>query len=120
MGRFLPILIKEEEKIMTKKKKDDITTTPTEPTTLKDEDKILGKKEKFSSAKNVDYEDIYKKYKVTNIALGNTPIIVRGNVIEAFIGSHNLKAREELKAGSKSVITHDLLSNKQLYKIEVL
>jgi hypothetical protein len=51
--------------------------------------------------------------------LKNNPITVNGAIIEAFIGSKNLKAREQLKEGVKEVITYNG-DKKEQYKIEVL
>ena len=56
-------------------------------------------------------------YKVTNLAVNNTPITVTGDLIETFIGSNNKRARQLLKQGAKKVISKDF-DGKDNYKIE--
>lgn len=84
-----------------------------------DEDKILGIPEEKKVSKNIDYENPKMQYKVTNLKLKNTPIVVTGDLVETFIGQSNKEAREALKDGEKSVITKDCNGEKE-YKIEVL
>ena len=67
----------------------------------------------------MDYESPKTRYRVTNLAVNNRPIIVRGDVIESFIGAKNTEAREKLLNGSQKVVTFDIMGNSQ-YKIEVL
>ena len=102
-----------EKKIIKKKPTTIVRVTQT------DEDKILGIEPAEEVVKAVSYEDPTRKYKVTALHEGATPVIVNGGVIETFIGSTNRVARQELKEGAKSVITVDG-NGKQAYKIEVI
>jgi hypothetical protein len=101
------------------KKVDDLTNIVEEQKPITDEDKILGVNPVVETKKEFNYESPMVKYKVTNLVLKNKPITVNGAVIEAFIGSKNLKAREQLRAGVKEVITYNG-DKKEQYKIEVL
>jgi uncharacterized protein (UPF0371 family) len=70
--------------------------------------------------KTVDYESELRLYKVTNLTVANTtPSTFNGTKIEAFIGSLNSKARKELIAGAKEVVTVDRNGN-EIFKIEVI
>lgn len=86
---------------------------------ISDEAKILGESPATVEKTIYDYENPDVKYKVTNLVANNNPIIVRGDVIETFIGSKNIEARERLKTGAKKVVTKDL-NGEAVYKIEVL
>lgn len=86
---------------------------------LTDEEKILGKVAEVKTVTEIKYESPEIRYKITNLTVKNTPIIVNGDVVETFIGSGNVVQREELKQGAKEVITKDG-NGKELYKIEVL
>lgn len=87
---------------------------------LTDEDKILGIEPAVEVVKTVDYENELRLYKVTNLTVANTtPSTFNGTKIEAFIGSLNSKARKELIAGAKEVVTVDRNGN-EIYKIEVI
>jgi len=83
------------------------------------EEKILGKAKKEKVVTPRDYESKEILYRVTNILSPNTPITVRGDVIETFIGCRNIVAREGLRAGEKMVYTYDITGRTQ-YKIELL
>lgn len=87
---------------------------------ISDEDKILGKKSATTKKKLIDYENPELKYRVFNLEVNNNPVIVYGSVIEGFIGGYNSKARKELQNGAKSVTVYDKLSEKPIYKIEVI
>jgi len=84
-----------------------------------DEDKILGVPIVQEVVSMVDYENKNVQYKVTNLEVKNSPIFVRGNLIETFIGAKNAQARSDLKKGEKEVICKDIYG-KNLYKIEVI
>ena len=84
-----------------------------------DEEMILGTIPEEQIVKSVSYEDVTRKYKVTATHEGATPVIVNGTVIEAFIGSYNRQAREDLKEGAKKVTTLDG-DGKKAYVIEVI
>lgn len=86
---------------------------------ISNEDKILGKVADSIEFTVYDYENPQTRYKVTNLLINNNPVTVSGAVIETFIGSKNLEAREELKKGAKKVVTKDINGN-SMYKIEVL
>lgn len=101
------------------KKVDDLTNIVEEQKPITDEDKILGVNPVVETKKEFNYESPMVQYKVTNLVLKNNPITVNGAIIEAFIGSKNLKAREQLKEGVKEVITYNG-DKKEQYKIEVL
>jgi hypothetical protein len=101
------------------KKVDDLINIVEEQKPITDEDKILGVNPIVETKKEFNYESPMVQYKVTNLVLKNKPITVNGAIIEAFIGSKNLKAREQLKEGVKEVITYNG-DKKEQYKIEVL
>lgn len=82
-------------------------------------EKILGKKPAVVETEIIDYESPKARYRVTNLAVNNAPIIVRGDVIESFIGAKNSEARENLINGAKKVVTYDIMGNSQ-FKIEVI
>lgn len=86
---------------------------------VSDEDKIFGKSEKTIIKTVIDYESEDIKYKVSNLLLENTPTIVNGKYIEAFIGSSNIEARNALKDGKRTVITFDS-NGEEAFKIEVI
>lgn len=88
-----------------------------EPVTA--EEKILGKQGLMRTKLVKAYEDRAIKYRVTNLQVKNNPVIVNGTVIESFIGSKNLEARNALKEGAEKVITKDLHGN-DMFQIEVL
>jgi hypothetical protein len=102
----------------TAKKTNKIETKVTEVKTPTTEDKILGNPivEKVKTIKH--YEDETVKYKITNLQVANKPIVVTGDVVEAFIGCKNLEARKALREGATKVITRDL-NGADMYKIEV-
>jgi late competence protein required for DNA uptake (superfamily II DNA/RNA helicase) len=83
------------------------------------EDRLLGVEPTVEVVKVVSYESPERKYRVTALHEGATPVLVNGTVIEAFIGSTNKNIREALIAGAKEVITKDG-NGKDAYKIEVL
>jgi hypothetical protein len=83
------------------------------------EDRLLGVEPTVEVVKVVSYESPERKYRVTGLHDGATPVLVNGTVIEAFIGSTNRDIREALIAGAKEVITKDG-NGKDAYKIEVL
>ena len=84
-----------------------------------DEDKIFGNEPTIERIKEYDYESVERKYKVTSLEEGTTPVYVNGTVIETFIGSTNREARYALKEGAKSVVCKDQ-NGKDSYKIEVV
>lgn len=85
-----------------------------------DDDLFLGVEPKIEEIiEIVDYTSPKMQYKVTNILVGNEPVILNGTCVETFIGSYNKQARLDLKAGKKEVTTVDHKGN-PLYKIEVL
>lgn len=85
-----------------------------------DEEKILGVEPVAEKVITIDYENPNRLYKVTNLQVANsTPSTFSGAKIEAFIGCKNEKARNELIAGAKSVITVNG-NGKEAYKIEVI
>lgn len=86
---------------------------------LTDDDKILGKTAKDKTETIINYKDTELRYKVTNLQMDNEPMIVRGDLIETFIGMRNNEARNELKKGANEVITKDYHGNDE-YKIEVI
>jgi hypothetical protein len=101
------------------KKVDDFTNIVEKQKPVSDEEKILGVNAVIETKKEFNYESPAVKYRVTNLILNNKPITVTGEIIEAFIGSRNLKARQELKEGVKEVIAYNG-DKKEQYKIEVL
>lgn len=88
-------------------------------TKLTDEDLILGKKVRKEVKTVISYEDESITYMVTNLKINNKPTKVTGDLIETFIGSNNIEARNALKDGAKCVITKDFKHNDE-YKIEVV
>jgi hypothetical protein len=86
---------------------------------LTDDEKILGIQPEEKETEVVNYESIERKYKVTGLHVGATPVLVNGTVIETFIGSTNKVARNALINGAKEVITFDG-NGKEAYKIEVI
>lgn len=89
----------------------------TKPAT--DEEKILGGGDTVKTQIEINYESPKILYKVTNLAVNNTPITVTGDLIETFIGSNNKRVRQLLKQGAKKVISKDF-DGKDNYKIEVV
>jgi hypothetical protein len=84
------------------------------------EEMILGVEPQVEKVTTVDYESAERFYRVTNLRVENaTSSEFNGTQIEAFIGSTNAKARKELMAGAKTVITVDR-DGKEVYKIEVI
>ena len=83
------------------------------------EDRLLGVEPTVEVVKVVSYESPERKYRVTGLHDGATPVVVNGTVIEAYIGSTNRDVRVLLKEGAKKVITKDG-NGKDAYKIEVL
>ena len=86
---------------------------------LTDDEKILGVQTEEITSNVIDYESFEKRYKVTGLHDGATPVFVNGTVIETFIGSTNRSVREQLIDGAKEVITFDG-NGKEAYKIEVI
>lgn len=86
---------------------------------LTDDEKILGVQTEEITSNVIDYESFEKRYKVTGLHDGATPVFVNGTVIETFIGSTNKVARGALINGAKEVITFDG-NGKEAYKIEVI
>ena len=84
-----------------------------------EEDKIFGNEPTTEVQTEVDYESAERKYCVTSLEKGTTPIFVNGTVIETFIGLSNREARYALKEGAKSVVCKDI-NGKDIYKIEVV
>ena len=91
----------------------DIVETKTELTAL---DKIKGVKQNTTTELRVKYENPDILYKVTNLSLNNKPIIVPGDLIETFIGSNNLEARNALINGENEVTAKDI-NGEPLYQI---
>lgn len=87
--------------------------------TQTDEDKIFGNEPTVEVQTKVDYESEDRRYKVTSLEQGTTPVIVNGTVIETFIGFKNRDARKALIEGARKVICKDM-NGKEVYKIEVL
>ena len=82
------------------------------------EDLVLGNTPVEIVTSVIPYEDASITYKVTNLK-NNNVLECDGTLIETFIGSNNIVAREELKAGARVVITKDFNKNDE-YKIEVI
>lgn len=82
------------------------------------EDLVLGNTPVEIVKSVIPYEDASITYKVTNLK-NNNVLECDGTLIETFIGSNNIVAREELKAGARVVITKDFNKNDE-YKIEVI
>ena len=82
------------------------------------EDLVLGNVVEDVLKTEVLYEDASVQYKVTNL-INNNVIECDGTLVETYIGSNNIQAREELKNGAKVVITKGY-NNKEEYKIEVV
>lgn len=82
------------------------------------EDLVLGNAPIETVRNVVSYEDPSIMYKVTNLKNDNV-IECDGSLVETFIGSNNLAARQDLIDGVKSVITKDY-NKKDEYKIEVV
>ena len=101
------------------KKIDDLTNIVEEQKPISDEEKIMGVNPVVETKKEFNYESPKVRYRVKNLILNNNPITVTGDIIEAFIGSSNITAREQLKEGVKEVITYNG-DKKEQYKIEVL
>ena len=84
-----------------------------------DEDKIFGNEPTIEVIKELHYESAERKYKVTPLEEGTTPVFVNGTVIETFIGITNIDARRALREGAKKVVCKDI-NGKDMYKIEVV
>lgn len=95
-------------------------TRRTKNKTRRTKNKILGIEERIEVCnKSVNYEDKDILYKITNLIQNNNPLIIKGNLVETFIGGGNQEARIQLRKGAKEVVTHDNKGQK-LYKIEVI
>ena len=81
--------------------------------------KIFGSSVEIVKERVINYESPKVLYKVYNLKLNNAPMTITGDLVETFIGNNNLKAREDLKKGVKTVISKDT-NGTELYKIEVL
>ena len=101
------------------KKVDDLTNIVEEQKPISDEEKIMGVSPVVETKKEFNYESPKVMYKVSNLLLNNNPITVTGDIIEAFIGSRNQEAREQLKRDVREVITYNG-DKKEQYKLEVL
>jgi hypothetical protein len=84
-----------------------------------EEEQILGIEPIVEAVSVIDYESPERKYKVTGLHEGTTPVFVNGTVIETFIGSTNRDVREKLREGAKKVTTKDG-NGKDAYIIEVI
>ncbi|MBR6099409.1 hypothetical protein IKP85_06650 [bacterium] len=100
-----------------KVKKDAEFVETTKP--ISDEEKIFGSSVEIVKERVINYESPKVLYKVYNLKLNNAPMTITGDLVETFIGNNNLKAREDLKKGVKTVISKDT-NGTELYKIEVL
>ena len=103
-----------KKRVQNKKK---IIETTFEP--ISDDDKILGKEPEKKQFVKTNYEAADRVYKITNLRVGNKPVIVSGNHVETFIGSNNKAARILLKQGTEKVVTKDYDGNDE-YIIEVV
>ncbi len=90
-----------------------------EKKTATTEDLVLGNETEVVEKIVVCYEAPEVQYRVTNLKVNNNPVVVTGDVIEAFLGAYNKEAREALKGGAKTVIAKDYHKNDE-YRIEVL
>nr|DAY81791.1 MAG TPA: hypothetical protein [Caudoviricetes sp.] len=88
------------------------------------EDKILsGATEEVITKEVYDVFNKNVSYKVTNLQLRNKPSYMAGSMVEQFFGTDNKEAKEELMAGTKTVIIYERnAADKQvpLYEIEVI
>ena len=83
------------------------------------EERILGAEPEIIDTQEIDYESPERRYKVTGLHKGATPVFVNGTVIDTFIGVTNRQARKDLIGGALKVVTKDG-NGKEAYKIEVI